>query len=129
MEKLNGSLAFALNALSEQSETEYRTKGCSISVYDKGAAPKQFSYNLRSGEDLHTELIAWAKSEGWSLRWNLPHTWSVFADAQIQAESVVDAMSQVIDILRDEGKPVRLMVFEGNAVMEVISSELTSGGR
>jgi hypothetical protein len=37
---------------------------------------------------------------------------------------VVDAVSEVIDILRSEGKPVQLRISDGNAVMEVLSTEV-----
>ena len=52
-------------------------------------------------------------------------SWRVLREAYMtNAADVAAAVSEVIDILRDEGKPVRLKISDGNRVMEVFSSEV-----
>ena len=81
-------------------------------------------HRLRSGEPIHTELQRWAEQGGWEFHWYPARSWKTMRDALIDKGSVVDAVSEVIDILRSEGKPVQLRISDGNAVMEVLSTEV-----
>lgn len=76
-------------------------------------------YVLAAGKPVHTQLIEWANSSGWVLKWSPEHTWEVFADTTILAVSTDRAVEQVVQNLRMEGKPIRLRVYVGNRVMEV----------
>lgn len=76
-------------------------------------------YQLAAGKPVHTQLIDWATQSGWVLKWSPEHTWEVFADTTIVARSTDQAVEQVIQSLRMEGKPIRLRVYVGNRVMEV----------
>jgi len=76
-------------------------------------------YQLTGGKPIHTQLIDWAKSAGWVLRWSPQNTWEAFADTTIIAASADRAIEQVVENLRMEGKPIRLRVYAGNRVMEV----------
>jgi len=84
---------------------------------------------LRTGQPIHTELRSWADRDGWMLLWYPNVSWKTVREASIDKADVVAAVTEVIDILRDEGKAVTLRVSEGNKVMEVISTEVRDGAR
>jgi hypothetical protein len=88
------------------------------------AAASPAVHRLRSGEPIHTELQRWAEQDGWEFHWYPARSWKTMRDALIDKTNVVDAVSEVIDILRSEGKPVQLRISDGNAVMEVLSTEV-----
>lgn len=77
------------------------------------------AYQLVAGRPVHTQMIEWANSSGWTLKWSPTHTWEVFADTSIIASTADQAVEQVVQSLRMEGKPIRLRVYTGNRVMEI----------
>jgi hypothetical protein len=81
-------------------------------------------YRLRTGEPIHTELQRWAEHDGWEFRWYPDKSWKTLRETVIGKTDVADAVSEVIDILRGEGKPVQLRISDGNQVMEVLSTEV-----
>ncbi len=86
------------------------------------ASPK---WTIDKGQPIHTALEAWAKSAGWSLIWYPTVSWKSISSAEMKDQKdVVAAISEVVTILRDEGKPIQLRVSEGNNVMEVLSTEV-----
>lgn len=123
---LGGPLDAVLDLMAEQSLLEYRVEGCKLALYEKGSAPVNSVFAMREGQEIHSELSQWSTTENWRLVWALPHTWKVFADTEIQAVNAVKAVSAVVEILRDEGKAIRLVVYQGNRVMEVVSSDLSN---
>ncbi len=86
--------------------------------------PEPVRYQLRTGEPIHKDLQAWAEREGWELVWQPNASWRTLRSTQIEKNDIGSAVTEVIDILRDEGKPVRLRISDGNKVMEVISTEI-----
>jgi hypothetical protein len=72
---------------------------------------------------LHEELANWAAQAGWQLRWEPGVTWQVAADSSFSGE-FPDAIASVIENLFLEGRPVRLVLWEGNKVAEVVSHEV-----
>jgi hypothetical protein len=95
-----------------------------VAVMKARAAATPAVHRLRSGEPIHTELKRWAEQGGWEFHWYPARSWKTMREALIDKGNVVDAVSEVIDILRSEGKPVQLRVSDGNAVMEVLSTEV-----
>lgn len=81
-------------------------------------------YVLRTGEPIHTELKGWAERCGWEFYWYHASSWKTLRETSIDKVSVEDAISEVVDILRSEGKPVQLRISDGNHVMEVLSTEV-----
>lgn len=79
---------------------------------------------LRTGSPIHQELKGWATREGWEFVWHPTVSWKTLRATQFPQTDVAAAVTEVIDILRDEGKPVRLRISEGNKVMEVVSTEV-----
>lgn len=86
--------------------------------------PKTIKHELRTGEPIHTELKRWAEFYGWDFHWYHTKSWKTMRDTVIAKTSVDDAIAEVIDILRSEGKPVQLRISEGNRVLEVLSTEV-----
>lgn len=89
------------------------------------AAPRPtLVHRLRTGEPIHTELQRWAEHHGWEFRWYPDKSWKTLRETVIARSDVSEAISEVIDILRGEGKPVQLRISDGNHVMEVLSTEV-----
>lgn len=86
------------------------------------AAPK---WQIEKGQPIHLALEGWAKDSGWTLIWYPSVSWKAISAVDMkEKKDVVAAVSEVVTILRDEGKPVRLRVSDGNNVMEVLSTEV-----
>ena len=104
----------------------------SKSSTDKPAAPSEEKvvepvFALSRGALVHEELQRWAKSAGWELVWYPDVSWRVLGATSFdQHKDVTEAIGEVIQILREERRAVRLEVAEGNRIMEVISTELVS---
>ena len=81
-------------------------------------------YVLRTGELISVELDHWARREGWQFIWHPSTSWRTLRATQFPQGDVAAAVASVIDILRDEGKPIRLRISDGNKVMEVMSTEV-----
>ena len=81
-------------------------------------------HRLRTGEPIHTELQRWAEHHGWEFRWYPDKSWKTLRETVIARSDVAEAVGEVIDILRGEGKPVQLRISDGNHVMEVLSTEV-----
>jgi len=69
-------------------------------------------WQLRRGVPVHTQLQGWAASSDWTLTWQPRVSWLVAAD-----------VAAVIEGLFFEGKPVRLVLWQGNHLAEVVSSD------
>lgn len=91
------------------------------------AAPSQPAFVLRKGEMVHEALEAWAKAAGWELIWYPDVSWKVLGDTTFAGiTDVTQAVAEVVTILRDERRPVRLEIADGNRIMEVISTDVVS---
>lgn len=84
---------------------------------DAGAA--QGRWVLPAGAEIHTVLADWAAKAGWTFKWGLPKTWVIPAQASFDG-SFETAIANVVEALYQQGKPVRLMLWEGNKYAEVI---------
>jgi len=79
-------------------------------------------WQLRRGVPVHTQLQGWAASSDWTLTWQPRVSWLVAADVAFEG-SFEDALKAVIEGLFFEGKPVRLVLWQGNHLAEVVSSD------
>ena len=96
-----------------------------LPVLPRAASPLAGSaFVLRTDEPIHAELRAWAQAAGWEFIWHPPVSWRTLRATSFAHQDVTAAVTEVIDILRDEGRPVRLRIAEGNRVMEVLSTEV-----
>ena len=83
------------------------------------------AFFLRKNELIHLSLLEWVRGTGWELVWQHPGSWRALGDTGFEGHGdVTQAISEVVRVLRAEGKPVRLRISEGNKVMEVLSSEV-----
>ena len=89
-----------------------------------GASAPAPDYSLKTGQPIHLGIKAWADKDGWMLVWQPTVSWKTLRDARFEAADAAAAISEVIDILRDEGKPVALRISSGNKVMEVVTTEV-----
>lgn len=97
-------------------------QSASLGVQAQIDAPQ---WSIKKGQAIHIALDAWAKNAGWTLLWYPSVSWKAISDVDMKDQKdVVAAVSEVITVLRDEGKPVRLRVSDGNNVMEVLSTEV-----
>lgn len=86
---------------------------------------QESQWMIKKGQPIHIALDAWAKNAGWTLLWYPSISWKAIGDVDMKDQKdVVAAVSEVVTILRDEGKAVQLRVSEGNNVMEVLSTEV-----
>lgn len=82
---------------------------------------------IRKGVPIHQQLEAWARFAGWEFIWYPSVSWKAIGDADMNGHKEISAaVEDVVNILRDEGKPIRLRISEGNRIMEVVSNEVRS---
>ena len=81
------------------------------------------SWLLRSGQPVHAQLQGWAAQAQWQLVWQPKVSWLIVADTQFEG-TFPEVAEQVIRGLFHEGKPVRLVLWEGNRVAEVVSNDI-----
>jgi len=79
-------------------------------------------WQLRRGVPVHTQLQGWAQGSDWTLTWQPRVSWLVAADVAFDG-SFEEALKAVIEGLFFEGKPVRLVLWQGNRLAEVVSSD------
>lgn len=91
------------------------------------AAPAAPTFFLRKGELVHAQIQAWAQAAGWELLWLPDVSWKVVGDTPFPGfTDVTLAVTEVISVLREEGRPVRLSIADGNRIMEVLSTDVVS---
>lgn len=101
--------------------------GSFASYLSQTAAAPAPSFVLRKGELVHAQLQAWAQASGWELLWLPDVSWKVLGDTSFASiTDVTLAVSEVINVLREEGRPVRLSISDGNKIMEVLSTDVVS---
>lgn len=121
------SAASAQVTLSRDSyKPQARAAGLPFAAAARVQTPVQ-QFQLKRGVPIHDQITDWATQHGWTLIWHPGISWTVIGDASFsEFKDVTLAVSEVIAILRDEGKPVRLHIAEGNRIMEVVDNEIRS---
>jgi len=80
---------------------------------------------INQGELIHEGLERFAKSRNWTLMWLVNWDWKAVAEVDLsKGADPVDAVSKVIEALKQEGHPLQLRVYEDNQVMEVVTTEV-----
>ena len=87
-----------------------------------GEIKQSMAFTLNEGAQIHEELERWCQASGWTLFWRPSTSWRVIKTTRIQEADVVLAVQRVIETLRHEKKPVRMEVYRGNNVIEIIST-------
>lgn len=102
----------------------FEFEGMSSMRNSSGVNGRKAVYTLQTNQPIHEALKVWASNSDWVLNWQPTVSWKTLRGVTLQEEDVVAAVSEVIDTLRFEGKPIALRVSDGNRVMEVISTEV-----
>lgn len=87
-----------------------------------GEIERSMDFTLNEGAQIHEELERWCQAAGWTLFWRPSLSWKVLKTTRIPEKDVVSAVQRVIETLRHEKKPVRMEVYRGNNVIEIIST-------
>lgn len=139
--RLAGPLSKSLNLFATQTKTHWQQDGCQLRFVDQtiGAAsalpitPKVASvtlpansgektittWTLRAESPIHVQFAEWAQRAGWHFEWKLEKSWRVPAATQFSG-TFDEALAQAVEGLYAEGKPVRLILWEGNRFAEIV---------
>ena len=143
--RISGPLALSLDALAAQTGTHWQQEGCAIRFVEKevkarapqadsipvvskitlvpnGGAPAKPpapTWTLRVDTPIHLQFAEWAQRAGWHFEWRLEKSWIVPATAQFSG-SFDEAIAQAVEGLYAQGKPVRLILWEGNRFAEIV---------
>lgn len=79
------------------------------------------SWTFGTDKAIHVQLQEWARLAGWRLEWRLEKSWMVPAPTEFHG-TYDQMLEQVVGQLYAEGKPVRLVLFEGNHYAEIVSN-------
>ena len=96
----------------------------SVSPLGATSVGAKTNFVLQKGVPIHEALKSWAAASNWELIWQPTTSWKILRETRIGQTDVVSAVSEVIENLRFEGKPISLRINDGNNVMEVISTEV-----
>jgi len=81
---------------------------------------------IAKGTLVHLALGELARAEGWTFIWYPQFSWKAIADIPLSGyPNAMSAVSDVVDLLRLEGKPLQLRLSLGNKVMEILSTEVS----
>ncbi|MBS1196288.1 MAG: hypothetical protein H6R18_73 [Proteobacteria bacterium] len=138
--RLAGSLSRSLDALAVQAGTRWRQEGCVLrfsakaadvvarplaaaprvtEVVAEAAKPAAAVWTLRADVPIHLQFAEWARRAGWHFEWKLEKSWIVPATAQFSG-TFDEVLSQAVEGLYAQGKPVRLIIWEGNRFAEIV---------
>lgn len=146
--RLAGPLPRTLDNLASQFELQWQQDGCLIRFSAKAAGASASPVNtrvtitsappvaevriqaspsasttgpwaLQAGRPIHVQFADWARTAGWTFEWRLEKSWIVPAAAQFPG-SFDEALSQAVEALHAQGKPVRLILWEGNRFAEIV---------
>jgi len=95
----------------------------SLKMADTPAPPQEIKWTLVGGKSIRTQLAQWADVAGWHVDWKIDVDWIV--PSSITYIGTFDhALETVIEQLYAQGKPVRLMIWSGNQVAEVVGNDV-----
>lgn len=86
------------------------------------AKPVPPEWVLKGGVAIHVQLAEWAKKAGWSFFWKASKSWMIPAEAKFMGEFDV-ALEAVMRGLYEQGRPLKLIIWEGNKVVEIVDAD------
>jgi len=114
-------LAFA--EVDEAQRTPLASEAGEVLVKPSSVGEIEGRWQLRRGLPVHTQLLTWAERSGWTLTWKPRVSWLVAADVEFNG-NFEQALTDVVEGLFFEGKPIRLVMWEGNRLAEVVPSDV-----
>ena len=138
--RLAGSLSRSLDFLAAKTGTRWQQDGCVLRFGDKpagtaatplaaaprvaqvsaeAAKPAAAVWTLKADVPIHLQFAEWARRAGWHFEWKLEKSWIVPATAQFSG-TFDEVLSQAVEGLYAQGKPVRLILWEGNRFAEIV---------
>lgn len=111
----------ARQALSHPSVDVTRAAINPISVQAQSAPVVQgaTAWALQPDTPIHLQFADWARLAGWTFEWRLQKSWLVPAATQFTG-TFDEALAQAVEALHAQGKPVRLILWEGNRFAEIV---------
>lgn len=82
-------------------------------------APVPTTWFLQSDMPIHKQFADWAHIAGWKFEWRLEKSWLVPAATKFNG-TFDQALSEAVISLHAQGKPVRLIIWEGNRFAEIV---------
>lgn len=80
----------------------------------------QSQWRIERDERIDAALHRWAASSGWTVAWLPTITWECPAPVSFQGD-FQSAVVQVVDALNQDGKRLRLRIYESGRYMEVVA--------
>lgn len=99
------------------------TFGTHVQTADIGTSNTVERWKLAVNQPIHAQLQDWASRAGWQLTWQPKVSWLVAADTYFEG-NFQSVIQEVVNGLFFEGKPVRLVIWEGNRFAEVVSNDV-----
>lgn len=86
---------------------------------EPAATPATTSWPLQADQPIHKQFADWAHTAGWRFEWRLEKSWLVPAATQFTG-TFDQALAAAVELLHAQGKPVRLILWEGNRFAEIV---------
>lgn len=90
-----------------------------VRVQDASSKSSATAWTLQADRPIHLQFADWSRAAGWTFEWRLEKSWLVPAAAQFGG-TFDEALSQAVEALHAQGKPVRLILWEGNRFAEIV---------
>lgn len=143
IQRASGPLSRSLDRMAAQTGLSWRQEGCllhfegnspagkvavplaasakviPIPAQEERSKPETQIWTLRADVPIHKQFAEWAQRAGWHFEWRLEKSWIVPAGTQFSG-SFDEALAQAVEALYAQGKPVRLILWEGNRFAEVV---------
>ncbi|WP_164932029.1 toxin co-regulated pilus biosynthesis Q family protein [Janthinobacterium sp. 17J80-10] len=146
--RLAGPLSRTFDSLASQFELQWQQEGClvrfsakaprastspansrvtitpaspvaEVRIQDSSSQSAVTAWALQAGRPIHLQFADWARTAGWTFEWRLEKSWIVPAAAQFSG-SFDDALAHAVEALHAQGKPVRLILWDGNRFAEIV---------
>lgn len=76
-------------------------------------------WTLQADIPIHVQFAEWARRAGWNYEWRLEKSWRVPAATSFSG-TFDQALAEAVEALHAQGKPVRLILWEGNRFAEIV---------
>lgn len=87
-------------------------------------------WQLKSGESLRENLMAWASAAGWTLQWDLTIDYEIEHSATLVGEfaGADGVVSKVVTSFESAKSPLKATFYSGNKVIRITDGGYTQGG-